>query len=252
MRFRGNQHISFQYGFRTWEEASKKIDASYADHAILEVVRGAAARVRSGEFPYERDGVLFKQVEINWHLISLIYIHLAEVKSDRLNVLDFGGGLGTTYYQFINSFPHKNLKINWVVVEQENFVKVGQAEFTSLELFFAEAVQSCKFEGKFVALALGVLQYLEDPYKYLSEILEMGPEYFLFDATPFSNTGQESFSLQIVPSSIYHASYVARVFDWNNFRGAIEKNYELIVEWECSEQPDPQNCYRGAILRRKA
>lgn len=248
--FNGNRHITFHHGFKTWEEASKEISDSYADHAILEAIRSAAARVRSGEFPYERDGVLFKRVEVNWRLISIIYIHLREVKPEILSVLDFGGGLGTTYYQFVNSIKHNNLKINWVVVEQENFVKVGRDEFTSFELSFAYDVQSCKFEGKFIALALGVLQYLENPYTHLSQILAMGPEYFFVDATPFSKDGLESFAVQVVPSSIYSASYVARIFCWDDFLRVVENDYQLVLDWECTEQPDPQNIYRGAIFRK--
>jgi putative methyltransferase (TIGR04325 family) len=183
--------------------------------------------------------------------MALFYIHLYETNSKVLNVLDFGGGLGTTHNQFLNSYPHKNLAINWIVVEQENFVSVGQTEFTSSQLRFAKDISSCSFDGKFVALALGVLQYLENPYKYLSEISKLAPAYLIIDATPFSSDSKESFSVQSVPASIYSASYVARVFNWDDLRERLEVLYELVAEWECKEQPDPRNCYKGAIFRFK-
>jgi putative methyltransferase (TIGR04325 family) len=136
-------------------------------------------------------------------------------------------------------------------VEQENFVKVGQKDFSSKELQFVESLNLCNFRGEFIAIALGVFQYLKDPNEYLVRIVELEPKYILIDATPFSPNGEESISIQIVPSSIYPSSYAAHVFSWKNLIGALLNEYFLVCDWDCVEQPDPRNVYRGGIFERK-
>lgn len=245
------QHISFIYGFESWEEASRKISHSYADESILENVRNAALQVKIGNFSYERDGVLFDNVVPNWQLNYLLFINMFETSSKTLRVLDFGGGLGTTFYQFKNSVPIKDLDIKWIVVEQENFVKLGQREFTTSELSFSYSLSPELFNDEFVALALGVLQYLKEPFDYLQQIIDLEPNYILIDATPFSPSDESSFSIQLVPKSIQASEYVAHVFTWKQILDAFGSRYYLVNEWVCSEQPDPRNFYKGAIFRKK-
>ena len=51
-----NHEIKFKYGFKDWESASNQIGMTYAHQTILERVRDSALKVKSGEYPYERDG----------------------------------------------------------------------------------------------------------------------------------------------------------------------------------------------------
>lgn len=251
LRNKAHQHVTFKYGFKSWDDASRELQNTYADESIIEKVRTAALRVKSGEYPYERDGVLFDRVVPNWQLNSLVFMHLQQSHSSSLQILDFGGGLGTTYYQFKNSAITDNLEINWVVVEQENFTRVGQNEFSTSELSFLENLESCNFDQQFIAIALGVLQYLKDPFHYLQQIVDLNPEYIFIDSTPFSYSDVDSVSLQFVPSSIYSSAYVAHVFSWNKLYGLLGVKYQVISVWDCVEQPDPKNVYKGAIFRRK-
>jgi len=242
---------TFIYGFQSWEEASREISRSYADASILENVKNAALQVKLGKYPYERDGVLFDLVVPNWQLNCLLFLNLFQTSSSTLRVLDFGGGLGTTYYQFKNSMPTDGIEINWVVVEQENFVELGKREFTTSELSFSYSLWPKLFSEEFVALALGVLQYLKEPFDYLQKIIELEPNYVFIDATPFSPSGESSISIQLVPKSIQASEYVAHVFSWTQILDVFSGKYYLVNYWVCAEQPDPRNLYKGAIFRRK-
>ena len=246
-----NHEIKFKYGFKDWESASNQIGMTYAHQTILERVRDSALKVKSGEYPYERDGFLFNELIPNWQLLSLFYYYLTNSQERSLRVLDFGGGLGTTYYQFKNSFNLQNVKVKWCVVEQPNFVKAGISDFASDELFFENDVESCELEGQFIALLIGVLQYLESPSEYLESIIDSKPEYIFIDATPFSNLDISSISIQIVPKSIYEAGYVAHVFSWNELLPHFQGHYTVLHTWTCADQPDLRNTYRGAIFKRK-
>lgn len=247
-----NTSLRFHYGFESWEKATKFIGGFYSDDQIVNRVRDAARKVKSGESRYERDGVLFDYVEHNWQLLTFFFMYASYCKPSVINVLDFGGGLGTTYvqvcdFQGLSSYPKK-----WVVVEQPKFAVVGNLEFKSAELSFISEIRSHNLDGPFVVLAIGVLQYLENPFNYVQEILLQEPEFIFVDATPFSRDGKPSISVQVVPSSIYSASYAAHVFSWEDFCAMFERSHQRLIDWECTHQPDPANVYKGAIFQSKS
>ena len=247
-----NTSLRFHYGFDSWENATKFIGGSYSDEHIVHRVRDAALRVKSGESRYERDGVLFDHVEQNWQLLTFFFMYICDSRPSVISVLDFGGGLGTTYvqlgeFQSLSKYPKK-----WVVVEQPKFAEVGNLEFENSELSFVSEIENHNLDGRFVALAIGVLQYLQNPWNQVQEIVLQKPEFIFVDATPFSRDDKPSISVQVVPSSIYSASYAAHVFSWEKFCAMFEDSYLLLTEWECVHQPDPANVYKGAIFQSKS
>ena len=80
--------------------------------------------VVDGRAAYERDSVLFEEVEYVWPLLaSLMWVGARHLGS--LNVLDFGGSLGSTYFQnriFLATLP----SVRWNIVEQPRHVEVGR------------------------------------------------------------------------------------------------------------------------------
>jgi len=80
-----------------------------------------------------------------------------------LNVLDFGGSLGSSYFQnreLLKILP----TIRWNVVEQAHYVKAGQTYIQDEQLRFYPSIHECLAENKVNAILLSsVLQYLSDP-----------------------------------------------------------------------------------------
>jgi putative methyltransferase (TIGR04325 family) len=68
----------------------------YDSEIILEKTRDALLKVKNGEAAYERDSVLFDEIQYAWPLLTSLMWVAAQAKG-ILNVLDFGGSLGTTY-----------------------------------------------------------------------------------------------------------------------------------------------------------
>src|SRR5205823_2837625 len=95
----------------------------------------------------------------------------ASVRKGSLSVLDFGGALGSSYFQcrkFLSPLRH----LRWSVVEQAAQVACGRADFSNDELVFYESVEAClKQETPDLLVLSSVLQYLPDPHKTLSELL---------------------------------------------------------------------------------
>ena len=65
-------------------------------------------------------------------LSFLLYITNNE---NRLNVIDYGGSLGTSYFQNLK-FLNQVDDFRWNIVEQEAFVKIGKEYFSNENLFF--------------------------------------------------------------------------------------------------------------------
>ena len=168
----------------------------------------------------------------------------------KVKVCDFGGSLGSTYYQnkkFLDKFDD----VSWSVVEQIHFVDVGKKEFQDERLKFYNSVDECvKNEKSNILILASVLQYIEKPYELLDEILKNRFEYILIDRTPFSKA-DERITLQIVPPQIYEASYPCRFFNKQLFMEYFErKGYSAIEEFKTPDGKSNDYEFKGMILEK--
>ena len=87
----------FAGNYESWQAASR--DATgYDDGAIVDRVLAASLAVRRGDALFERDSVLFHKPEPRYPLLAEM-LAVGLQKGGRLSVLDFGGALGSLYYQ---------------------------------------------------------------------------------------------------------------------------------------------------------
>src|SRR5258708_34138096 len=93
---------------------------------------------------------------------------------NRLNVLDFGGSLGSSYFHN-RGFLETVSDFNWSTIEQPQFVAAGRAHLASNELHFFEKIEDCArhFRPNLIVLS-GVLQYLPDPWDKLQTLRHIG------------------------------------------------------------------------------
>src|SRR5258705_13092790 len=78
--------------YASWGEAAAAAQG-YQAESILEIQRAAMRKVRDGQAVYERDSVLFDQIEYFFPSLSAL-LHVASRRGNSLTVLDFGGALG--------------------------------------------------------------------------------------------------------------------------------------------------------------
>ena len=195
--------------YSSWQDAAKLADG-YDAGGILKEVYQSARKVRDHEGIYERDGVLFDQIQYSWPLLSGILLAASQKKS--LQVIDFGGSLGTTYYQN-KKFLDKIQLGSWNIIEQSNFVELGRREFSSPQLHFYDSMEACLAEVVPDLLILSsVLQYVENYEELLAPMLaRTPPDYILVDRTPFSTEDRNIITVQKVRPEIYQGSYVCRL-----------------------------------------
>jgi putative methyltransferase (TIGR04325 family) len=217
------------YGdYATWEEAEEK-SSGYSAELILEKVLAAAIKVKNGDAVYERDSVIFNHIEYSWPVTAAL-MWAAARKDGRLNVLDFGGSLGSSYFQnrlFLQSLP----QVNWSVVEQSHYVEAGQTLIQYENLEFYKTIDECtdKHQPNVILLS-SVLQYLPDPIDIVTKLTATKATLLIIDRTPFSSLDVDKILIQKVPSSIYSASYPMRVFSREKFLEKVKCDWELITE----------------------
>src|SRR5690606_5982367 len=115
------------------------------------------------------DTVLFHRREANGHLLKALQI-AAVANGGRLRVVDFGGALGSTWWQH-RPWLEEFSEVTWSVVEQPAFVEIGQREFSVGPLRFFPSLSSCfDYDQPDIILLSSVLPYLEKPHSLLAEI----------------------------------------------------------------------------------
>ena len=109
----GRDTVRFTGHFASWEEADRA-STGYANPIVLERTRSALLKVKNHEAAFERDSVLFDRIEYPFPLLAGLLRAAAE-KGASLSVLDFGGSLGTTYFQ-CRSFLSSLRSLRWSIV----------------------------------------------------------------------------------------------------------------------------------------
>ena len=201
--------------YKDWDTALKKC-TGYNALNILDKVYQSAIKIKRGEAVYERDSIVFKNIQYSWPVLGAL-MWIALQNDGELNIIDFGGSLGTSYYQ--NKKFLKVLKrVKWNIVEQAHFVELGKREFENESLKFYFDLETCMQENAAqVILFSGVLQYLENPFAVLSKVKTSGIKFVIIDRTSFHKAPKDKIVVQRVPASIFKASYPYRIFSESNF-----------------------------------
>lgn len=203
--------------------------SGYDAAIILEKVKESLLKVKASAAVYERDSGLFDTIQYSWPLLAGL-LRAASTNNNRLSVLDFGGSLGSSYYQN-KDFLSVLDDLRWCVVEQKHFVECGKQYFEDENLRFYYDIPSCLAEGKInVVILSSVLPYLRKPYELLDAILDCGIEYIIVDRTPILlSESRDRLTVQKIPPHIYEASYPAWIFNRERFLSSFRNNYSLVA-----------------------
>lgn len=248
-----NRYKNTKYGwfgnYATWEEA-KNASSGYESDEILQKVRTSLLKVKNGEAVFERDSVLFNEIHYSWPLLSGLMLAAAKSKGS-LQVLDFGGSLGSTYYQN-KKFLDQLDNVSWSVIEQKHFVSTGKIDFVDERLHFYDDTESCIQEQQpNILVVSSVLQYIEKPYELLDELLKHDFQFVLFDRTPFSLTNQDRITRQVVSPTIYSASYPCWLFNEAFFLDYFQtKSYTLIEKFKTGDFYNQGLHLSGSVFRK--
>jgi len=151
---------------------------AYEEKELIEVIFKKTKRFKENL----KSEIILTSETAAYSLLSAIN-PIIECKATKINVLDFGGACGAHYFH-LRSLIDKDLKLKWVVVETPTMVKYAkelETETDELSFFdnFADAINKL---GKVDLLhTSGTLQCVDNPQKYLTEILNCNAKWLLFN-----------------------------------------------------------------------
>lgn len=240
----------FQGNYSGWAEACA-VAGGYDDPGASARVIAAARGVREGRALWDRDGVLFSRPMTHEPLVSALR-RVALDKAGALDVVDFGGGLGSTWWQ------HRSLlreyRVSWRVVERPQLVEAGRREFSDAVLsFYPTLVEALSVGPTQVILLSSVLSYLQDPHALVREVVKGRIPHVIVDRTPFIAGKRDRLAVQSAPREIGGGRYPCHLFNRDRLFAAFQADYELAEEWSVPfDQADGGVTYRGVHFRLRA
>lgn len=247
----------FHGDFSSWAEASSR--ASPIDPAALaafaERYRQLCRRLTRREIAFARDGVAFDQPQYPLSLLAFILRALLENRG-VLNLVDFGGFLGTTYFQ-ARDFLRPAREVLWTVVELPHLVEIARTELQEGPLRFRDSLREALAESPNVVLLSGVAQNLPDPISIFREVRQSAPDWVLFDRTVVIESPASRIALQSVMRQGTEVSWPVRLFSRSELLADWTSSYEPIAEFASYCDPvefidDLKIDYRGFALKRRA
>lgn len=229
--FRGRAKYGFFGDYRTWAEA-RSGSRGYDEGAILEKVRASLLKVKRGEAVYERDSMLFNEIQYSQPVLDALLSSAAE-NGGKLHIVDFGGSLGSSYFQNKGKLGHLK-ELRWHIVEQPGFVAAGKKDFEDDCLKFFPTIEAA-LQGMAPQFLLfsSSIQYIDDYRSILEKACSSGFRCIAFDRTPFWNE-PDRITVQKVSPRIYDASYPARILNIDSFKAFFEeRGYAVSAEYSC-------------------
>lgn len=248
-----NSRIHFSGTYKSWDNA-KKNSKGYDDENILKRVKYSTSFLLSKKGIYERDGVILKNYDFSYQTLSII-LRASNENKLKCKVIDFGGSLGSTYYNH-RSFLSNIKYLKWTVVEQNNFVKVGNKHFSNKIINFCNSIDEAKksFKKPNVTILSGSIQYLPNPYYILKKIIQTKTDYIVIDRSPFLIEGKTKISIQKIPKTIIESSYPIWLFNEVEFKKTFKKKYQEIATFDALDgvlgHGKLKVRYKGIIYKR--
>ena len=238
--------------YTSWEAAVGDSHGSFDSDHVLEKVRLATLAIQEGRAAYTRDSVVFQQIEYSWPLLACL-LWIASRNESRLNLADFGGALGTSYFQNRGFLSHLR-ELRWNVVEQQNYAECGKKYFEREPLKFFSDLEQCFQEQCPDAILLSsVLMYVVSPYALLEKIIKLAPKYILFDRTAFMTTARDRLTVQHVHPNLFDASYPCWFLNLDNFKKCFAGHYILVTEFDGFEKTNiDDSVFKGFMFERKS
>ncbi len=174
--------------FSTFEEAALTCQSNaYQNDEIVKVVvqKNALYKEKLNKEPIFDLGSLRTLIALG-----------ASRTSNKLNVIDFGGGGGYHYTLSSIAFGSKN-DISWNVVETPAMSKEAKS-LENEKLKFFDNITDAKNSSNEVDLVFtsGALQYCPNPLRFLQDLVEVNAPHLFITRTPFLESSKEIITIQ--------------------------------------------------------
>jgi putative methyltransferase (TIGR04325 family) len=239
----------FHGDYGSWAEACA-VAEGYTDPGKAARIISAARAVRAGRAVWDRDGMLFHATVWHGPLLEALS-QVARAHGGKLHVVDFGGGLGSTWWQHRAALAP--FQVSWRVVERAEFVECGQREFTDAALSFHRTLAEAQAGAPVhVILLSSVLPYVDDPHALLREVAGWRTPDVIVDRTPFIAGGRDRLVVHAAPPDLGGGKYPCWLFDRAGVAAHFREHHIVAGEWPVAfDQADQNVTYRGLHFQRR-
>ncbi|WCL50626.1 methyltransferase, TIGR04325 family [Leptospira sp. GIMC2001] len=131
----------------------------------------------------------------NVALLSAINQFVSVHPSNKLSIIDFGGACGAHYFEMRRFLPDK-IRLNWLVVETSQMVQSAKnMKLDNEELKFYDSLESITLPIDIIHSS-GALQYVPEPYEYLSKLLNFKARWIFFNRMMFNEANRDIITVQ--------------------------------------------------------
>lgn len=238
--------------YPNWQQAQQKC-TGYDAANILTKVKTSILKVKNGDAVFEKDSVLFYKATYSYPLLSTV-LWVALKNDNKISVIDYGGSLGSTYFQ------HKKIlddikNLHWNIVEQKGFVEAGRNDIQDDKLQFFSTIKEAHTTHPADLLIIScAIQYMAQPYSLIAALVQFNFPYILIDNTPYNYKILDRITVQKVPPAIYTASYPCWFLDYEKVKQAFAGKYSLASEYDNEDVIDLDGRkirYRGFLMQLK-
>ena len=194
--------VSYSGNYKNWAEAKNECNG-YDAANILEKTHKTCSLLRDKKIAGEQDSMVFDNPQVSYPLLTALYYVYS--KLGKINVYDIGGSLGSSYFQLQHLFSKEYLSA-WHIIEQQHYIEIGNRQYADNLLSFLPTLPD-KLESNSIILLSSVLQFIEEPYKLLQDLMSRSAPFIIIDKTPFSTDNNNHLCIQTVRPPIYNASY---------------------------------------------
>lgn len=154
----------------------------------------------------------------------------AVYKGDPLNIIDIGGGIGSTYHASKKLCPH--FKFNkWIVIEDKKVAEYARSEVKDQVLEFHEDFSTLNSEIHIdLVFCSGSFFYISNSYQVFSKILNLNPRCISLPRTAMTEKEEDVFSVQKIRDHHFVPLYFAQKFKLIEM---AKSHYHL--QFECLE-----------------
>lgn len=242
----------FEGPFDSWEAAAAR-SCGYDAGVILEKVLAATLAVQRGDAIFERDSILFQRQEYCWPVATAL-MSAAARDGGVLDVVDYGGSLGSSYFQY-RPLHEPLASVRWNVIEQPHYVHAGR-QFENQSLRFHETLPGClRDNAPNIVLASSVLQYLREPHQVATALARAGARYVVIDRTPLTALERDILLVQHVDPAIYEASYPMWALSERRLVESLQPGYACLATFDSPEGSIVANGvrfhFKGMLLERR-
>ena len=248
-------HISIKICRRGWEEAAQLAQRSRRPdpRTHVERVRDATLAVRNGAAVATRDSVILSSPEYQFALLAGLLKHA--VAHETLNVVDFGGSLGSMYFQFKRFAPRA--AIRWNIVELPEMVDCGKEFLESDELGFHGSLEEClRSEHPQVGILSGVLHFVSEPYPLLATFAASTCRGLIIDRVPLTDLQGDMAAAHMVSGTRFASdrSFPCWLFSSNVLKRYLERDWEVISQFPSLDSDEVADgvpvVFNGFLLER--